>query len=122
MPKVDQLKYRKGIARLSTFPDSDHAGEDAKRKSTTRGVIYADGVVFATLVRKQDVIAVGSGEGDFYAVSTVAMDGKMIKELLIRSVLTGCSQQIRLRQKPCHFERELAKFGIWTREHCGSRR
>ena len=33
MPKADGKKHRKGVVRLSTFSDSDHAGKGAKMKS-----------------------------------------------------------------------------------------
>ncbi|CAK0789057.1 unnamed protein product, partial [Prorocentrum cordatum] len=81
-PKADMKIYKKVVVHLRSFSDSDHGGKEAKRKSTTCGVRYADSVVLATLVRRQDLIAVSSGESEFYALSTVAMGGKMPRDLL----------------------------------------
>eukprot|EP00959_Pyramimonas_sp_CCMP1952_P322132 6740662-Pyramimonas_sp.AAC.1 len=44
--------------------------------------MFADGVALATLVRRQDLIAVSSGESEFYALSTVAVDSTMLRDLL----------------------------------------
>ena len=66
MPKVDYKKYKKCVIQQNTYSDSDHGGKEAKRKSTTCGVSFADGVALATLVRRQDLIAVSSGESEFY--------------------------------------------------------
>ncbi|CAK0799166.1 unnamed protein product, partial [Prorocentrum cordatum] len=82
LPKVDAKIYKKGVVHLRTFSDSDHGSKEAKRKSTTCGVLYADGVILATLGRRQDLIAVSSGESEFYALSAVAMGGQMLRGLL----------------------------------------
>ncbi|CAK0812368.1 unnamed protein product, partial [Prorocentrum cordatum] len=81
-PKVDMRIYKKGAVHLRSFSDSDHGGKGAKRKSTTCGVLHADGVALATPVRRQDLIAVSSGESEFYALSTVAMGGNMLRDVL----------------------------------------
>ena len=38
-------------------------------------------MVLSTLVRRQDLIAVSSEESEFCALSTVAMEGKMLRDL-----------------------------------------
>ncbi|CAK0891653.1 unnamed protein product, partial [Prorocentrum cordatum] len=81
LPKVDAKIYKKGAIHPRTFSDSDHGGKKAKRKSTTCWVPCAEGVALATLVRRQGLIAVSSGESEFYALSTVSMDGKMARDL-----------------------------------------
>ncbi|CAK0901612.1 unnamed protein product, partial [Prorocentrum cordatum] len=80
-PKVGARAHEKGAIQLRTLSDSDHGGKEAKRKSAACGVIFADGVGLATLVRRQD-LAVSSGESEFYALSTVATDGEMLRDLL----------------------------------------
>ncbi|CAK0861993.1 unnamed protein product [Prorocentrum cordatum] len=82
IPKVDMRIYERGVVHLRSFSDSDHGGKEAKLKSTTFGVLYADGAVLATLARRRDLIAVSSGESEFYALGTVAMSGKMLRDLL----------------------------------------
>ncbi|CAK0831771.1 unnamed protein product, partial [Prorocentrum cordatum] len=82
LPKVDAKICKKGVVHLRAFSDSDHGGKEAKRKSATCGVLHADGVILATLVRRQDLIAVSSGESEFCALSTVATGGKMLRDLL----------------------------------------
>ena len=82
MQKIDPKTCGKGVVWLRTFSDGDHGSMEAKCKITTYGVIFADGVQLTTLVRRQDTIAVSSGESEFYALSTVAMDDKMVRDLL----------------------------------------
>ena len=83
LKKVDPNIYREGTVELRGFPDTDFAGKEAKRKSTTCGVIRADGVNLATFVRRQDVITISSGESEFYGFGSVCLDSKLIRDMFL---------------------------------------
>jgi len=71
-----------GVVRLENLVDTDHAGDKETRRSVTCGMVKADGCPLATLVRKQTIISLSSGESEFCGMHSINVESVMIKRLL----------------------------------------
>ena len=51
-------------------------------KTTTSCIVHkADGADLANSVRRQDLVSISSGESEFYALSSAALDSRLLKQL-----------------------------------------
>ena len=74
-PRVIQMFRRQRIlTRLDVYSDSDHAGCIRTRKSTSGCVIMAGCNLLKSVCRGQAVVALSSGEAEFYALVTSASE------------------------------------------------
>lgn len=67
---VQRLGYQDRIDKLEVYVDSDHAGCVRTRKSTTGAVIMLGKNQLRSLCRGQAVIALSSGEAEYYGLVT----------------------------------------------------
>ena len=67
---VQRLRYQDKFTHLTAFCDSDHAGCIRTRKSTSGVVIVLGHNQVRSLCRGQAVIALSSGEAEYYALVT----------------------------------------------------
>ena len=72
-PRIAQrFKYQKNFSKLTGWSDTDHAGCIRTRKSTTGGTIQAGHNTLLKYCRGQSVIALGSGEAEYYGLVSIA--------------------------------------------------
>ena len=93
-PRVVQvIKFHPSFGHLQTYCDTDHAGCIKTRKSTTGLVLMLGGAMVRSLCRGQAVIALSSGEAEFYGLVSAASES-----LGERSILQewGISVPIRI--------------------------
>ena len=67
---------------LKSDADSDYAGDKLSRKSTSCGCLVADGCLLMNYSRGQRVVALSSGEAEFYAAVTAISESILIEHLL----------------------------------------
>jgi hypothetical protein len=65
---IQQFRYQWGFRHLDVYSDSDHAGCVRTRKSTTGGAVMMGTSMIKSWCRGQSVIALSSGEAEFYAL------------------------------------------------------
>jgi hypothetical protein len=74
-PRVAQLIPRQSaITTINTFCDTDHAGCVRTRKSTTGVVIKVGDAFVRSICRGQSLIALSSGEAEFYGLVSAASE------------------------------------------------
>ena len=74
-PRVVQLfRRQRMISRLDVYSDSDHAGCLRTRKSTSGCVVMTGCNLLKSVCRGQAVVALSSGEAEFYALLTAASE------------------------------------------------
>ena len=74
-PRVPQLiPFQRGSRELRTFCDTDHAGCVRSRKSTTGSVILLGRAKLRSFCRGQSLIALSSGEAEFYGLVSAASE------------------------------------------------
>jgi hypothetical protein len=66
---------------LDMFSDTDYAGCVETRRAMTCGQYFTDGQPIYGFARRQGVQSTSSGEAELYGASSVAFDGRLIKEL-----------------------------------------
>ena len=69
---VQLIPFQRSFGKLVTYCDTDHAGCIRSRKSTTGVVIMLGDAVLRTLCRGQSLIALSSGEAEFYGLASGA--------------------------------------------------
>ena len=67
---VQRIAYQDRIDKLGVYVDSDHAGCIRSRKSTTGAVVMLGKNQLRSLCRGQAVIALSSGEAEYYGLVT----------------------------------------------------
>ena len=72
----------KNVVELDMFSDTDFAGCLETRRAMTCGLYFTDGQPMYGFARRQGVQSTSSGEAELYGASSVAFDGRLIKELL----------------------------------------
>ena len=82
MMKHEGKKFEKHTVVLKGFSDTDWASDKTDRKSTACGIITFDDVPVASMVRKQSLVALSSGEAEFYGINMVATETYLLKQLL----------------------------------------
>ncbi len=70
------------IGTLRLWSDASWSAPDSQRKSVSCGVIEANGCVLHSHCRRQSVIALSSAESEFYALSAVALEGRLAARIL----------------------------------------
>ena len=74
-PRVVQMfRKQRALTRLDVFSDSDHAGCLRTRKSTSECVVMAGRNLLKSVCRGQAVVALSTGEAEFYALLTAASE------------------------------------------------
>ena len=71
----------KWVIVLDMFSDTDYAGCVETRRAMTCGQYFTDGQPIYGFARRQGVQSTSSGEGELDGASSVAFDGRLIKEL-----------------------------------------
>ena len=90
---IINVKYQKRGLLLNTFTDSDWAGDLRTRKSTSGGMICIGDHCIKSWASNQNVVALSSGEAEYYALvkgASVALGVKALLEDL------GVKMRIRL--------------------------
>ena len=77
---------------IDAYVDSDWAGKENNRKSTSGGCILVGGCCLVTWSRGQSVVAQSSGEAEFYAIIAGAHEG-----LAVQSTLAEIGINLKLR-------------------------
>ena len=72
---VVEYKYQEKISSIDVWTDSDYAGCRETRKSTSGGVIRIGGHTLKGWSRMQAVVALSSGEAEYYALVKGASEG-----------------------------------------------
>ena len=67
---------------LRLWSDTSRAAPDSQRKSVSCGVIEANGCLLHSYCRRQSVIALSNAESEFYALSAVALKGRLFARIL----------------------------------------
>ena len=67
---------------IDVFVDSDWAGDNINRKSTTCVVIKFSGCLIKTYSRNQKTIALSSGEAEFYVIVSGIAEGIRVQSIL----------------------------------------
>ena len=80
------------LSEIEVRTDSDWAGDKRSRKSTSSAHILLAGALIGSFSRTQTVIAMASGESEYYAAVSGACEG-----ILIRSVLSFLGIDCRLK-------------------------
>ena len=65
---VHKFKYQKSVHEVQVWTDSDHAGCHRTRKSTSGGVIMLGHHMIKSWSTTQSVIALSSGEAEYYSM------------------------------------------------------
>ena len=72
-PRLVQIfKYQTEIKAMEMWCDSDHAGCVRSRKSTSGGVLMLGGCCIRAYCKQQAVIALSSGEAEYYGLVSAA--------------------------------------------------
>ena len=71
---VQHFRYQRRLKQLDCHADTDHAGCVRTRKSTTGGVMMAGSSQLRSFCRGQSVIALSSGEAEYYGLVTMACE------------------------------------------------
>ena len=71
---VQRIAYQDSFTHLTVFCDSDHAGCIRTRKSTSGAVVLLGRSQARSLCRGQAVIALSSGEAEYYCLVTAASE------------------------------------------------
>ena len=71
---VQRIAYQDSFTHLTVFCDSDHAGCIRTRKSTSGAVVLLGRSQVRSLCRGQAVIALSSGEAEYYCLVTAASE------------------------------------------------
>ena len=107
---VSKYQYQEGYCRLETRTDSDHAGGWETRKSTSGGVVKMGKHTGKTWSSTQGVIALSSGEAEFYGSVKAAGAGLGQQSLL---------RDIGLDMLVCAWTDSSAALGTITRSGLG---
>ena len=67
---------------LTSFADSDHAGDQDSRRSVTGYVILLNGAAVLWQSVRQQVVALSSAEAEYYATSVAGTDVHYLRRLL----------------------------------------
>jgi inactivated superfamily I helicase len=78
------MRYEKSteITRLAGYSDSDHAGDDDNRKSTSGNLFYLGKCLVSWQSLKQHVVALSSCEAEYVAATTAATQAVWLARLL----------------------------------------
>ena len=79
---VQTFSYQEEPTRITVYTDSDFAGCQRTRKSTSGGVIMYGKAMIKSWSSNQNVIALSSGESDYYAMVKGASHGIGTRHLL----------------------------------------
>ena len=71
---VQIIPLQKQISRITTYCDTDHAGCIRSRKSTSGAVVTIGDAMLRSVCRGQSVIALSSGESEFYGLVTAVSE------------------------------------------------
>ena len=71
---VQVIPFQRRITKITTFCDTDHAGCIRTRKSTTGAVVTIGDATLRSVCRGQSVIALSSGESEFYGLVTAVSE------------------------------------------------
>ena len=96
---------------LEVFSDSDWAGRQDTRRSTSSGTIFLDGQCFYSFSRNQKSVSLSSGEAEYYAGASAASDSILLQEAV--KFLTQRNCKVHL-----HMDSSAAR-GIITRQGVG---
>ena len=79
---VLQFKYQEGCDNITVWTDTDFAGCVKTRKSTSGGVVQLGGHTIRTWSTHQSVIALSSGEAEYYGMVKGASVGLGVRALM----------------------------------------
>ena len=79
---VQRFDYQPMVNTVNVFTDADWAGENSSRKSTSGGAMQLGDHVLKSWASTQSVIALSSGESEFYVIVKGASQGMGMKSLL----------------------------------------
>jgi len=80
---VNTFKYQKWDGIVTAWTDSDYAGDKVSRKSTSGGLIMLGDHMIKSWSSTQPVIALSSGEAEYYAIVKGSSVGMGVKSMLI---------------------------------------
>ena len=90
-----------GTILLDGISDADWAGDRKTRRSVACGVITADGCHVAAYSRRQEIVALSSGEAEFCGMHTLSTETILLKDLFVwlgfRVVLTASTDSSAAR-------------------------
>eukprot|EP00971_Amphidinium_carterae_P253969 5041904-Amphidinium_carterae.1 len=78
---IGRDKFAHDVVELACYSDSDWGGDKQSRKSMSSVVITADERVLCTIVRKQQLVALSSGEAELYAMALAGTESFALKGL-----------------------------------------
>ena len=93
------FSYRRMVEEVTTFSDSDWAGCQETRKSSSASVILLGSHTLKAYPRKQKIIARSSAEAELHAAALGASESKGIVSLL-KDLVIRCSQCWPLMRRP----------------------
>ena len=107
---VCRFGYQDGVSKLDVWTDTDYAGCRETRKSTSGGVIQLGGHTIRGWSNTQKVIALSSGEAEYYGIVKGISEG-----IGTRSILQDMDVQLKIRVK----EDSSAALGMANRTGLG---
>ena len=90
---VTTYPYQERVKTLEVWVDSDHAGCQKTRKSTSAGVIIFGACTVKTWSSTQGVVAISSGEAELYAVVKGDQQGIGMQSLLADLQVDDCCKE-----------------------------
>ena len=97
---IQRFRWQNAPNMVITYSDSDWAGKENGRKSTSGGVIMYGSHALKTWSSQQQVVALSSGEAELYALVKAAAQTKGIMVCLQISLLRST---VRIHGRQCSF-------------------
>ena len=97
---IQRFRWQNVLSMVITYSDSDWAGKEKCRKSTSGGVIMYGSHALKTWSSQQQVVALSSGEAELYALVKAAAQTKGIMVCLQISLLRST---VRIHGRQCSF-------------------
>ncbi|GAA6034961.1 hypothetical protein JCM8097_002115 [Rhodosporidiobolus ruineniae] len=72
-----------GELKVQAFVDSDFAGDEVTRRSTTGGVVQVDGSTVMTFSRRQPAVSLSTYSAEINAISTVSVEAEWVDSLVV---------------------------------------
>ena len=122
---VMHFERQANVYALNGFTDSDFAGDTDTRKSTSGGCIHLGDHVIKSWSTTQTVIALSSGEAEFYGLTRCGSIGMGIQSLLLDlgidlqlRVITDATTGLAIASRRGHGKvRHIATHELWIQDH-----
>ena len=127
---MQRLPYQESFTHLTVFSDSDHAGCIRTRKSTSGAVVVLGRAQVRSLCRGQAVIALSSGEAEYYSLVTACSEALGVQSILadwgikvkIHILMDATAGKSMGSRRGLGRVKHLDTIFLWVQEHVTSGR